>query len=348
MDTMSFAEFDAAQVAAGKDMYFGQIIKDEADRNMPVEWTYERIYRDAVLGLVDSNLQPGDLRVAIRPFFRELQSDMAALCTYLGAMGYKIETSGNEAHSPESKTAYIRYDIHIRDLVGAFGFEDYHAATGTPGNMFIQWRDGLSDHSTEPYFCKFGDMAAASMDIGLHISPVDTCLLDTRFAGDTIAYFDWYKTDDAMDWLKSLHENPNKLNEFNAEVEEHACELAKSFYSVFPLSKREIASHGGAVSQCLRAKARELGPMGQMIASFYAENWLTSERIVKLGGTWDVEQCGKHGVRKVSDGGGQIKRMMTSLTTSVEREAPIQILIHPASWFGKRRDGALKELLDLI
>ncbi len=115
-----------------------------------------------------------------------------------------------------------------------------------------------------------------------------------------------------------------------------------------------VASHGGEINQTFRKRLPDLGSTGVFISTLFAENWIRPDILLGAGLQADVEQFKAKAplFYQVSDGGGQIKRMVTQIKDlAVARSRAVQILIHPYTWAGPlgrtggTRDGELSVLL---
>lgn len=235
--------------------------------------------------------------------------------------------------SLSGKGVSFRYDIHARDIANAYIFGQEHAARGVPGVFFLQIDYSLAERKRETEFFDFTKYALSEgLEVGLHVSPVDSYFIWEKHGGIARNYADWLRNYGEQ-YLSMLAADSQQLDILQTEVTKFFAEFverSRSILGQFSL----VASHGGELRQLLRSRVPNMAPGTlDVYNSLCAEGWMTQERLANVGVKGDVEQFKSTWLRQVSDAGGGYKRMQESLL-SVSPEASLQILIHPYGWGG--------------
>jgi hypothetical protein len=286
-------------------------------------WRYSNLVNNAVLQIASGHQRPRFRRIALRPFFRVVQAEAAALTKFLLASGYKLFASQDEFDRPEQRSCYMRFDIHHCDISGAYGFVDYHLATQIPATFYLEW--GALDFTPEQKldFIILAETITNPLQIGIHASPVDNYLCWTICEGNFLQYIAYMKSDSWLQEAKRIIASDSATDSFHHCVLEHFAANVAEFNSVFPNNNGFNASHGGVLSQFFRGKTKEMHEIGTFIESLWAENWLTPERAAGVGLKGDVEQCGlRFGVAKLSDRGGRAQLLARVSNSIRRRDAP--------------------------
>jgi hypothetical protein len=275
-----------------------------------------------------------------------LQREFTALVSFLRESGCTFHSCEALIESPVPRGVSFRYDIHLRDVPGCAAFIDMHRREEIPGTLFLFWDYSKIEREHFRDFMDLAKRAASPLEIGLHDSPVDAYLMQERFAGDRKAYAAWVKSD-AMGWIASLLNAPQELEDFNRSVmasfQSRVIETRERFGPI-----TTVASHGGELNQAVRPQLDRLDPAIAKLARQLGRTWLTPERVTAAGLSVNVDGHGQNrrGWREQSDGGGVIQKMARRIRQYVvEEQSALQILIHPYTWSGGKRDGELSALL---
>jgi hypothetical protein len=276
-----------------------------------------------------------------------IADEMTALIEFLRDSGCSFYSCTSLGANPKPLGISFRYDVHVRDIAACHAFVEVHRLHRIPATFYLWWDYSQLEHS---YFGTFQELAgkiAAPLEIGLHDSPVDAYLIQSHFQGDRGAYWAWLETEDAIQWIASLAKDEDQLAQFNDAVLKSFIVRARQTQERFgPVST--VASHGGDLHQALHPRLNALGPdVAQIGRSLFAFGWLTPERVVAAGLKACVDHYGTSGGnwRQISDSGGAICRMVQRIQNAIGRNAAAQILLHPFTWDGAKRDGELRCLL---
>jgi hypothetical protein len=275
------------------------------------------------------------------------QREFSSLLFFLRRHNCTFHSCEALIRNPIPRGVSFRYDIHVRDLPGSAAFVDLHNNEKIPGTFFLFWdyskleRDHFSD------FMGLAGRITAPLQIGLHDSPVDAHLIQERFDGDRRAYLSWLKSDAMIDWVRFLLARPAELAALNdrvmSDLHRRVSESRRHFGQI-----SAVASHGGELNQVVRPLLGELEPRIGALARQLGRTWLTPERIKSAGLMINVDGHGQErkGWREQSDGGGVIAKMTRRIQQYIlEEKSALQILIHPYTWSGGKRDAELSALL---
>lgn len=275
-----------------------------------------------------------------------IEREFMALLSFLRESGCTFHSCEALIENPVPRGVSFRYDIHLRDVPGAAAFIDIHKREKIPGTFFLFWDYSCIEREHFADFMKLATRAAAPLEIGLHDSPVDAYLIHERFGGDRKAYTAWVKSD-ALDWVARLLQAPAELERFNTcvmqQFRDRVAQTRRHFGAV-----TAVASHGGELNQAVRPQLDRLDPAIAKLARQLGRTWLMPERVTAAGLSVNVDGHGQNrrGWREQSDGGGVIQKMARRIRQYVlEENAALQILIHPYTWSGGKRDGELSTLL---
>jgi hypothetical protein len=253
--------------------------------------------------------------------------------------------------APKPRGIAFRYDVHPRDVVGAYDFVAAHRRFRVPATFFLLM--GFRENQKrDKAFVRLARRLEPPLSVGLHDSPVDAFLLARKFQGREYEYRPWLHSEESPRWFGELCASDTARDAFHDGVmAAFAARLARARARIGPIET--VASHGGGLQKVFRRRVAELGTTGAFISSLFAENWMTENRLAALGLVADVEQFKlRSGLWcQVTDGGGQIQRMIRTLKTAIDRNSGVQVLIHPYTWAGPlsesggTRDGELSVLL---
>jgi hypothetical protein len=275
-----------------------------------------------------------------------IEQEFTALVSFLRESGCTFHSCEALIESPVPGGVSFRYDIHLRDVPGCAAFIDMHRREEIPGTLFLFWDYSRIEREHFHDFINLAKRAAPPLEIGLHDSPVDAYLMQERFAGDRKAYAAWVKSE-AMGWIASLLNAPQELEDFNRSVmTSFQSRVSETRARFGPIAT--VASHGGELNQAVRPQLDRLDPAVATLARQLGRTWLTPERVTAAGLSVNVDGHGQNrkGWREQSDGGGVIQKMARRIRQYVvEEQSALQILIHPYTWSGGKRDGELSALL---
>lgn len=271
--------------------------------------------------------------------------EFSALLRFLREEGCTFHGCIALGEAPTSRGVSFRYDIHLRDLAAAHDFLALHLGENIPATFFPLWDYSPAERKRLDGFRAFAAKSRAPTEIGLHDSPVDAWLIESKFENDRKAYVTWMGSGAAMEWFTMLVRSPAELELLHVQVLERFVARVEKTKELFgPITS--VASHGGQIGQFLK-RGKTLSPeIVALLRVLEARGWLTKERVAAAGLIADVESY-RSGPRRVqvSDGGGKIAAMARGLKEALAGDRAVQLLIHPYTWGGAARDAELGALL---
>lgn len=288
----------------------------------------------------------GYLRAKVRASTqqRALLCEADALLVFLRQSGFSFHPCRSLVRTPLPMGVSFRYDIHLRDVPGARFFADFHRKQNVPATFFLFWDYSPIERRHFRDYRALRRRISAPIEVGLHDSPIDAFLIKAEFQGNRHAYGKWTDSSDALQWLAELTSNSTKLASLNEAA-------LKDFLTRVDQTRRHfgdfalVAPHGSELWQNLRKKLPSLdASLAKMAQSLRARFWFTAERLAAAG----LELCihPSDQWREISDEGGKISRMAEALRQqTVAKQSAVQLLLHPYTWTGGKRDAELSDLL---
>ena len=273
--------------------------------------------------------------------------ELSALLRFLRQKGCAFRPCVVLGEAPIACGVSFRYDIHLRDLPAAHDFLALHLDENIPATFFLLWDYSPAERKRLDDFCAFAAKARAPVDIGLHDSPVDAWLIESKFKNDRKAYVTWIRSGAAMEWFTALVRSPAELELLHVQVLERFVARVEKTKELFgPIVS--VASHGGQIGQFRKREKSLNSEIVALLHSLEARGWLTKERVAAAGLIADVESYRSGpGRRQASDGGGKIATLAHNLNRALAEDRAVQILLHPYTWGGAERDAELSALLSV-
>jgi hypothetical protein len=278
---------------------------------------------------------------------RILEREFTALVDFLRRSGCSFHECVELADNPVPRGVAFRYDVHLRDIPGCFSFIDLHRHHNIPATFFLFWDYSSIERARLGKFLELKNRISRPLDIGLHDSPADAYLVRTKFDGDRRAFQKWLQSPSAVEWFGKLSAAPDELARLNEAIfTEFKARVERTKEIFGPITT--VASHGGELAQNLRSRLATLGPGAGVARSLFAKAWLTPERAAAAGLAPTVDRFGRHppGWTELSCNGGEIANLANTLRRYIlVKNSAVQLLLHPYTWAGARRDAELSHAL---
>ena len=240
----------------------------------------------------------------------------------------------------DERFAYLRYDVHIQDLLAAYVLADLHARMGIVGSFQIMWKFSGYEEALEPYFAKLLEFDRRYVHFGLHAAPTASWYLHDKLGGDYSRQSEAMAGEEFAEWVLDLHkaycrdgnEAPG-LREIRAGTDDTLSRIAQSFWATFG-RWRSLSAHGnyltnGFLQVCERHPEVEvLRPYFHPVA--YLEKWGVS----RFGFDYEVTSVGSDSVpypRVMLEGNPEEVRRRW-YRGRVAHGAGFVALLHPATW----------------
>jgi hypothetical protein len=273
--------------------------------------------------------------------------EFAALLRFLRGHGCSFHPCVALGEAPVPRGVSFRYDVHLRDLPAAHSFLALHRGEDVPATFYLLWDYSPVERKRLDQFCAFAAKVGAPVEIGLHDSPVDALLIESKFQNDRKAYVTWMRSGAAMEWLTALMRDPDALGNLHAQTLERFVVRVNKTKELFgPIVS--VASHGGQIGQFRKSEKTLKPEIAALLRSLEARGWLTKERVTAAGLMADVESYRTGPSRaQASDNGGRIAALVRKLNQALADRDAVQLLLHPYTWDGATRDAEISALLNI-
>ena len=259
---------------------------------------------------------------------------------WLGEEGYRFAGFDDGPLRLEERFAYLRYDVHIQDLLAAYVLADLHARMGIIGSFQIMWKFSRYEEALEPYFAKLLEFDRRYVHFGLHTAPTATWYLQDRLSGDYSRQTEAMASVEFADWVLELHRAYSRdgddapgLREIRTGTDDTLSGIAQSFWATFGKWK-SLSAHGnyltnGFLQVCARHPEVEvLRPYFHPVA--YFEKW----GVQRFDFDYEITSVGSDSVpfpRVMLEGNPEEVRRRW-YRGRVAHGAGFVALLHPATW----------------
>lgn len=259
---------------------------------------------------------------------------------WLRAEGYSF--GGFEDGVPRfgERWAYLRYDVHVQDLLAAYVLADLHQRLAIVGSFQIMWKFSLCEEVAEPYFVKLLEFDRRFVQFGLHAAPTATWYLNEKLGGDYTRQRAAVESQEFIDWLLELHaafrrdgDAAPALRELRTGSDDTLSTIAASFRDAFG-DWKSISGHGNFLTNGF-IRAVKLRPQLKVLRPYFAPvHYFAKFGIAQFGFGIEITACGSDRV--------PFPRVMSESTAAATRRrwyrgrvahgAGFVALLHPATW----------------
>ena len=259
----------------------------------------------------------------------------------LRAQGYEFGSCEEASLRLDRRRVYLRYDVHVRDLFGAFALAALHEELQIPGSFQICWEHSRAEVEASDIFLKLQGFDSRYVEFGLHCSPESRWLIADRFdgRGDGLEAFvnDGGARAMMIDWLAAFRrdgDNAPVLGAARARAEDSLAELTVSFRRRFG-AVRTVSGHGTPLSAAFLDAVEEDRRLSDLASYLHPVDFLTRERIAKHGfacelTTFDADPLPGPCIMFEGPIGDMASRYRARMAAS----GGFVVLFHPASWTG--------------
>lgn len=226
--------------------------------------------RDILNRLTNEQLQidglAGDGAVGehgLEPLFR-------AYVRWLQQAGYEFGSLEHGLPSFDNRTVYLRYDVHVHDLLPALLLARLHEELKIPGSFQITWRFSPHEEATERIFLRLREFDPRYVQFGLHCSPNLTFLIRHKFDWNNRKSRNFFMSSEFETYVVEILNDYRRHGEDAFKVREileggraELADQADSFYSWFGRWS-SLSGHGHGMSaafkrlQTIRPELREI------------------------------------------------------------------------------------------
>jgi hypothetical protein len=239
---------------------------------------------------------------------------------------------------------YLRYDVHLQDLLAAYVLADLHQRLAVVGSFQITWQFSRFDEAIAPYFAKLLEFDRRFVQFGLHAAPTASWYLNEKLGGDGSTPREAVESDDFVAWLLELRAAFRRdrhraagLREIRQGTDDTLSAIAASFRQTFGAWK-SISGHGNFLTAGFdRAAARY--PQLKVLRPYFAPvAYLSRFGVARFGFELEATAFGRDEVRfprLITESPG-VETRRRSLRGRIANGAGFVVLLHPASWTWNR------------
>ncbi len=259
---------------------------------------------------------------------------------WLRSEGYNF--SGFEEGPPQfdQRRAYLRHDVHGRDLLAAYVLADLHERFGIRGSFQISWKFSPYEGVLEPYFLKLLEFDRRFVQFGLHAAPTATWYLHEKLAGDCTRQDAVMASEDFALWLRELGaayardgEDARELKEIREGTDDTLRSIAASFRDAFG-DWKSISAHGNFLSNGF-VRVRERHPeLRALDAHFLPVQYLLKYGVARFGFELEVTAFGSDQIPfpRLMTEGAPLALRRRWYRGRVANGGGFVALLHPATW----------------
>ena len=260
---------------------------------------------------------------------------------WLMRQGYEFGSCEEPPLRFDCRRIYLRYDVHIRDLFGAFVLADLHERLQIPGSFQLCWEHTRSEAEVSDIFLKLQAFDGRFVQFGLHCSPETSWLIADRFGGRAEG-LDAFVSEGGSrglmaGWLAAYEENGHDAPVLAAardRAEDCLAETAASFRRHFG-AVATISGHGTPLAADYLEAARAEPRLTALAPYLHSVEFLDAGRVRRHG--FDCELTRFDGDRRP----GPVMMFENPVGDMAERYAQriaggggFVALFHPATWAG--------------
>jgi hypothetical protein len=268
----------------------------------------------------------------LEPLFRHFVA-------WLKGEGYVFDDLDHGPPDFGARRVYLRYDVHIQDLLPAYLLADWHRRLAIPGSFQLNWRFSAAEREIEPFFLKFREFDPRFVQIGLHCAPPATWFLEEccggelRRAEETVAapaFAEYLR--DLLAAYRRAGDDAEALLRLRAGTETRMASLADSFRAAFGV-RQTVSGHGNFLAAAFARLQAQEPATAPLYDYFNAVGWLQRCGVTRFGFARELTVF-PDGPRDppcvILEGGDQTRRRR-DLHHCVEQGLGFLCLLHPAT-----------------
>jgi hypothetical protein len=270
---------------------------------------------------------------------RQLKDRFQRYIGWLDRQGYAFGSCEEFPLRLDCRRVYLRYDVHVRDLFGAFALAGLHEELQIPGSFQICWEHSRAEAEVSDIFLKLQAFDSRFVEFGLHCSPESRWIIIERFDGraDGLDAFVNQGAARAMmtDWLAAFARDGDDaaiLGDARSRAEASLADLARSFRRHFGAVKT-VSGHGTPMSAAYLEAACEEPQLTALAAYLHPVDFLAPERVREHGFAGELTRFDEDalpGPRIMFE--SPVDNMAKRYGERMAQGGGFVVLFHPASW----------------
>ncbi len=280
-----------------------------------------------------------------------LEPSFCRYVEWLMRRGYEFGSCEDLPLRFDLSRVYLRYDVHIRDLFGAFVLADLHERLQIPGSFQLCWEHTRSEAEVSEIFVKLQAFDSRFVQFGLHCSPETSWLIADWFGGRADGLDEFVNDGRSRvlmaEWLAAYEENGHDAPALvTARARAEACltRAAASFRRHFG-AVATVSGHGTPLAADYLEAARAEPRLSGLAPYLHSVEFLDPARVRRHG--FDCELTRFDGDRLP----GPVMMFENPVADMVERyvqrlsgKGGFVALFHPATWAGDQLEPFLAKL----
>ncbi len=240
----------------------------------------------------------------------------------------------------DERRAYLRYDVHIQDLLAAYVLADLHERLKIIGSFQIMWKFSAYEEGLEPYFTKLLEFDRRFVGFGLHAAPTASWYCREKLGGDYSKQVDAVSGEDFVQWLLELHaaycrdgEDAPGLREIREGTDDTLSGIAASFRATFG-DWKSISAHGNYLTNGFAQVCAQRAEVAVLRPYFHPVDYLSKWGVSRFGFDHEITALGFDSVpfpRVMLEGNDEETRRRW-YRGRVAHGAGFVALLHPATW----------------
>lgn len=270
---------------------------------------------------------------------------------WLRKAGYRLGSVENGPPRFDERYAYLRYDVHIRDLLAVFILADLHEELKIPGSFQICWEYSRAEEEVAEIFLKLRQFDRRYVQFGLHCSPESSWMIAERFGGNAGGLSDFAQSPAfaqlLRDWLAAFERDGAEapaLVEAHAKADAFLARIAETFRRSFgPCAT--VSAHGNPLNAAFLQAAQADPRLSVLSPYLHPTDFLDAERVVRHGFAYELTRFGTDGLsgpRVIFE--NPVDQLPLWYGERMAAGAGFVVLSHPATWVTSH----FQPLLDLV
>jgi hypothetical protein len=239
------------------------------------------------------------------------------------------------------RRAYLRYDVHRRDLFASYILADLHERLALKGSFQILWMFATAVEPLKPYFLKLLEFDRRFVQFGLHAAPMASWFSWEKLGGgDHVKHAAAVDSEDFTAWLLDLYEAYGRdgeraagLREIREGTDDTLSTIATSFRAEFG-EWTSISAHGNFFTNGFLNVCARYPEVAVLRPYFHPVDYFAKWGVSRFGFGYEVTALGDDEIpfpRVLYEGNSEEIRR-TWYRGRVAHGAGFVALLHPATW----------------